>query len=126
LSDRLNRNGRPWADDPFAEHVALNGGLSDIAMAFGRDSLGVPTGPPPKSTVTAIILCLFVAPLAFHRWYLNFPGVALMQMGLWLPGIYLLRDYGSDWGLLPIGCAMLWDLIDLVCMPWLVRSANMR
>lgn len=74
-----------------------------------------------KSTGTAYLLWFFLGGLSAHRFYLNRPGTAILQLSLWWISLVLC------WvliGFLIVWIPILWILIDAALIPQWVREHN--
>ena len=74
-----------------------------------------------KSMLVAYLLLIFLGQLGLHRFYLNRPGTAVIQLLLGIVGwvtIWIVIGY------IPFGILGIWLFIDLFLTAGMVRKAN--
>jgi len=74
-----------------------------------------------KSMGVAYALLIFLGQLGLHRFYLNKPGTAIVQLLLGIIG------WATVWfvvGFIPLGILWIWLIIDLFLTAGMVRAEN--
>ena len=96
--------------------------LSEVAMAtpHGGGAAYIRTNRPDRSMILAYVLWYFGCAIAAHRFYLGATQSALIMLGLFVGGLFVMFLF-PPLGLVLLGAWGLWSLADVALIPGLMR-----